>query len=670
MAGLALGSWWGGRFVSGHPRASAGDFLRYYALSEGLIGLGGFVVPSLFGLGEILLLPLGAADSTRYLFFSAVVLFLSLLPWCFCMGATFPLMMAFLRKSRGSKDSFSFLYTANVLGAMSGTLATPLLVEILGFHGTLWVAAGLNTSIALSAKVLAGRTALSASPSQASPGRAVPKAGPVSSHPLWILFTTGFTSMAMEVVWTRDFTVVLKTQVYSYASILFAYLLSTFVGSWLYRRHYRKGTVLSLPPLLGLCFTSALLTVVLNDRRIQFSIPGVLLSIVPFCSVLGYLTPRLVDRFSMGDPEKASRAYAINVLGCILGPLIASYFLLPILGVKLSLVLLALPFSFFLLQSLAEIRWKNLPAWILGGMGYALFFISLFWAGDYEEIFGFYYSSYVIRRDYTATVVSCGSGLSKDLFVNGIGMTAMVQPTKMMAHLPLAFLPHPPRSALDICFGMGTTFRSLASWNIRVTAVDLVPCVPRAFGYYYDDAAQILAKPNCNVVIDDGKRFLQRSRESYDLITIDPPPPLEAAGSSLLYSTEFYRLAKSHLREGGILQQWAPAGEYATIQAIARSLALAFPCVKIFGSRDYGFHFLASESPLPSLTAGQLAPKIPPLARRDLVEWCPATPPQHLLDSFLSHEISLSTLLNPDPHLVITNDHPYNEYYFLRRLKD
>jgi hypothetical protein len=34
-------------------------------------------------------------------------------------------------------------------------------------------------------------------------------------------------------------------------------------------------------------------------------------------------------------------------------------------------------------------------------------------------------------------------------------------------------------------------------------------------------------------------RAVISSREQYDVITIDPPPPVEAAGTSMLYSKEF-----------------------------------------------------------------------------------------------------------------------------------
>jgi spermidine synthase len=46
--------------------------------------------------------------------------------------------------------------------------------------------------------------------------------------------------------------------------------------------------------------------------------------------------------------------------------------------------------------------------------------------------------------------------------------------------------------------------------------------------------------------------------ESYDLITLEPPP-IAYAGVSSLYSKEFYELVKSRLREGGHFTQWLPA---------------------------------------------------------------------------------------------------------------
>ena len=57
--------------------------------------------------------------------------------------------------------------------------------------------------------------------------------------------------------------------------------------------------------------------------------------------------------------------------------------------------------------------------------------------------------------------------------MNGIGMTGLTPITKFMAHLPLAFHQGRPQSALIICFGMGTTYRSALSWDVNTTTVEL-----------------------------------------------------------------------------------------------------------------------------------------------------------------------------------------------------
>lgn len=296
-------------------------------------------------------------------------------------------------------------------------------------------------------------------------------------------------------------------------------------------------------------------------------------------------------------------------------------------------------------------------------------FATVFRAMDYEESLGFLHSEAVIRRDYTATTVSVGSGMLKELYVNGIRVTGLLPPTKVMAHLPLVFLSHPPQSVLDICFGMGTTFRSLMSWGVSATAVDLVPSVLKSFAFYHPDAQTILADPRGHLVADDGRRFLQRASETFDLITVDPPPPVEAAGSSLLYSTGFYSLAKKHLKKDGLLQQWIPPAEPKIIQAVDRSLVLSFPYVRIF-SYPYGrgFHFIASMSPIPHLSAREMAHKMPLSAKKDLLEWTPNRNPVLLFQFFLDHEIDPKVLLNEDPRVVVTDDRPYNEYFLVRRI--
>src|SRR5437660_12527707 len=110
------------------------------------------------------------------------------------------------------------------------------------------------------------------------------------------------------------------------------------------------------------------------------------------------------------------------------------------------------------------------------------------------------------------------------------------------------------------------------SCGIPVTAVELVPSVPKLFSFYHADAAELLRSPWSHLVIDDGRRYLERTPQQYDVIAIDPPPPVEASGSSLLYSKEFYTIAKRRLRPDGLLQQWLPGGDSVELASVARAL--------------------------------------------------------------------------------------------------
>jgi hypothetical protein len=233
--------------------------------------------------------------------------------------------------------------------------------------------------------------------------------------------------------------------------------------------------------------------------------------------------------------------------------------------------------------------------------------------------------------------------------------------------LPLTFRDQPPKSALIICFGMGTSFRSALSWDVDTTAVELVPSVPKCFPYFHQDAADVLRNPKGRIVIDDGRRFLERTDGQYDLIVIDPPPPVQAAGSSLLYSTEFYVAAKRHLRSQGILATWFPNGDPLTALAIYRSLRESFPNVRCFqGVAGWGIHYLASMEPIPSPSVDKMVDRLPAKAKADLLEWSPGESATNYMAQVVKHEYGLPDLSNSEPSIIITDDHPFNEYFLLR----
>lgn len=677
MAGLGIGSWAAGKVVQ-RRILSPGSALRLYGLSELLIGIAAVVVPHEMLWGRLLLERTGWSSSSAYYAGSGVWLALTLAPWCACMGATIPLAMKGMKGLRsgtagGSRQAaFSYLYLANVLGALAGAVGALAMVELYGFHGTLARGAGLNFLLAASAMTLS--FFLSSHTSEEARVHREPFTSMTARWPLVLLFGTGLTSMGMEVVWIRELTPYVNTLVYSFACILAIYLGATYIGSTLYRGWLRRRGNQNIQvafwiwPLLGLLGVLSLWSC---DPLVSISVVSrVLIGIAPFSALLGFVTPLLVDRWAGNDPGRAGRAYAVNVAGCIIGPLLAGFVLLPFFGERCSVLLFSMPWlvgaimpARFLQEAAnRKVTWHRIAALVALAMSAALALMT----HGFADLF----AQRVVLRDSTATVIATENAMArKRLFVNGIGITVLTPITKLMAHLPLAFLGRPPKNALDICFGMGTTYRSMLSWGIPTTAVELVPSVPKLFWFYHQDGPALLSSPLSHVVIDDGRRYLERTNQQFDVIAIDPPPPVEAAGSSLLYSKEFYATARTRLRPDGILQQWLPGGDPIVKSAVTKALMESFPYVRAFGSIEgWGTHFLASNRPLPRWSAKELLRQMPPSAVKDMMEWGPEATPEGELGAVLGNEISPAHLIAEDPTApALTDDRPVNEYYALRR---
>ncbi len=676
MAGLGLGSWLGGIYIRNFRRSSGATLLRLYAVLELLIALSGWFVPSMLRVGYELLRDVGTAPawgSATYHLMSGAWILVAMLPWTTCMGATFPFAMSAIERLRGadSSHSFSFLYLANVLGATMGTLIPAfVLIELLGFTGTLRVAGALN--LLLACIVLAVSSSL---PELTTASEAIPDApSNAPRHLLWWLFSTGLCSMALEVVWIRQFTVYLGNVVYAFALILAMYLMATFAGSSIYRRMVRRqvfdsssssfGATAWIP--LGL---AALLPLLSADPR--WHVPSsdndwanlglgairAFIGIVPFSALTGFVTPMLVDRWSQGNPQQAGKAYAMNVLGSILGPLVSGFVVLPLLGEHWATCLLALPLfgiGFFYRKE--------------GQRYFAYAAVASVLIAVFCEDYGAIFNPRVELRDHTATTIATGHGMGRRLLVNGIGMTKLTPITKMMVHLPLAFHHTSPQNALVICFGMGTSFRSMMSWGIDVTAVELVPSVPKLFGYFHPDGPALFKDPRAHIVVDDGRRFLERSNQKFDVIAADPPPPIAAPASSLLYSVEFYSVLKAHLKPGGVIQIWCPGDDDTTMASITAAIRASFPYVRAFESIEgWGTHYIVSMQPLPRFTAAQLADRLPAKARTDIVEWNPGSTPEGMFDTLLKGEEPLDQFSVPAPNApILSDDRPVNEYYLLR----
>jgi spermidine synthase len=178
-------------------------------------------------------------------------------------------------------------------------------------------------------------------------------------------------------------------------------------------------------------------------------------------------------------------------------------------------------------------------------------------------------------------------------------MTALATETKLMAHLPLLFM-QDPRECLIICFGMGTTLRSASLYpQLHTTAVELVPEVLQAFRFYHSDADEVLKRPNVTTLAADGRNYVLLSEKKYDLITIDPAPPIFSAGTVNLYTKEFLSLCREHLTPQGVMCLWVPGRTRQEILSFLKTFRAVFPNASVWsGVHGWGFYLLGTTQPV------------------------------------------------------------------------
>ncbi len=216
--------------------------------------------------------------------------------------------------------------------------------------------------------------------------------------------------------------------------------------------------------------------------------------------------------------------------------------------------------------------------------------------------------------------------MDKRLLVNGTGMTVLTPITKVMAHLPLTLLGRPAEKTLVICFGMGTTFRSMMSWDLRTTAVELIPSVPKVYGYFHADGpkpARIPAGPSRHRRWPPIPRTLRRAVRHHRRRS--PPPPVSAPTSRpAVFHPVLRHHEAAHLKPGGIVQVWFPGGDDATLGVHRARLPRCLPLrAHLRIHRRLGHSFPGTHGALPEPHRKQPSSprRLPARAAADLIEW-------------------------------------------------
>jgi spermidine synthase len=700
MAGLAIGSLIAGRLADRVRRP-----LAWFGATELLIGGTALATPMVLGWLQqayVQLYP-SLADSLPSLTFARfAIAFAVLIIPTVMMGATFPLVVkSSALRTMGLGERIGVFYGTNTAGAIVGTLASGLyLIPQWGIHGTFLFAAAVNMIVGIGALAAAFAAPLTnvLQPDDAS--MTAQSLGVVAGDQmfdvrrLWIILivfaVSGFTSLALEVVWFRVLTLFLRPTVYGFAVMLASVLAGIAIGSYLLtpfldRRIKWVALLASLEFAIALATLSSFaLLVRMNDSTVAltpllsqvmhewlvFPTVGSLQAVFPTALLMGAAFPIGLRLWSSGGREEtraiAQRIgffYSVNVAGSILGALLGGFFLLPLLGSRRSIIALAtISFGSGLLL-LAVSEWRRTVRVFVGGAATVVFALGVWRSPEpFDEFVAQRYPRQrVVWREegVEATVVVHARGDELTLSVNGNHQAstgrAMTYGHRLIGHLPMILHPD-ARSALVIGMGGGATAGAVSIHDgVDVDVVELAGAVIRGARFFETINYGLLTRPNVHVRVDDGRNYLLLTQRKYDVVTADVIHPIYA-GSGNLYSAEYFRLIRQALKPGGIAVQWV-AGTEAEYKLIARTFLSVFPQTTVWTD---GTLLVGSLEPL-QIRRADFERKLQVPGRAQGAQDAGATSFDRLLAMYRAGPDELRAFVGSGA--ILTDDRPLVEYF-------
>ena len=651
--GLGIGNALAARFIPKVKKPA-----RAYAILEGAVGvyalLSLLIVPGL-GAAYGALGPDSSFATLTLVRFALAAL--ALLPPTILMGATLPVVAEAAKDLDWSRSVTAF-YTTNTLGAVAGAaLAGFVLVPQLGTQSTVIVGAVLSFVAAI---VVLGLLGDSTKASLATEEGAVETAaahGPGGDSPLMLAAVltglAGGAALGSEVLWTRVLRIVVHGTTPAFAAMLVNYLLGIALGALIARalsKRFNPALILGLSQTVLVMLTGLAMALVPfaprlipmlrgeldtvpNETWIIGVVSGALL--LPLATVLGTGLPAtwaMVSRSA--DAGRGSAVLlAANTMGGLVGSLCAGFFLVPLLGSEASLLAFAAINALvaaIALRSAApgddsprtlglRIGGILLPLVVFGGVLMARPSIELrFLLGNSRDPVNamvrgpnqaFNEPVVYLRegRSTTVTVLRQGHGLS--LYNDGRPESGFSSGTPgfgpelvSLGGLP-GILAAERHNAMVIGLGGGhTAAMALASGFEHVRVIELEEGVVEASRMIYEARQRPfpLSDPRAQLVVDDARNQLNlMPADSLDAVMSQPSHPW-LAGSSALYTVEFFREVDHALRPGGVFGLWVNLFrmDMPHLRSVVRTLTEVFPHVNGFIFEGSSLVLMASSEPL------------------------------------------------------------------------
>lgn len=563
MLGLGLGSIAGG-WISKFSRV---PLLLAFGIIE--VGIAGFGVASLWLFETVGTATLQASPQATAIYTFLLVLFPTLL-----MGATLPILVTHLVKhSSNVGKSVGILYFANTLGSAAACFAVALfLMRILGASNAIHAAVVLNSLVAVAAFV-----AWKKSPRTPGTGKAMAESAVGATRlgkrfylALALVSLTGFISLSYEILWFRVHSFTTASSAWAFSLLLGSFLTGIALGSLFARRFCHDSSEQpSLGPLAGFVLVANLmgfLVVPISAFLMTWlPYPALLPLVIISAGALGATFP-LIAHYGVPPDSKAgariSYIYLANIIGSAGGSLLTGFVLmdhfsiqqinlgLTVLGCALAAVLFAMS-SKRRIQGAVVATLVSVLAVVLTPTLFDRLYERLQLKSEFDGEYEF--AHVVENKSGVITVGKDGTVFGGGVY-DGKFSTSLVHDSNMIirAYGPSLFQKVPKR-VLMIGLSTGSWTQVVANHPDleEMIAIEINP------GYVelieqYDVVKSLLDNPKLELVVDDGRRWLNRHPdEKFDLIMINTTYNWRAHASALL-SVEFLELMRKHLNEGGI----------------------------------------------------------------------------------------------------------------------
>lgn len=699
MIGLALGSYMMGRRIDAHARP-----LRTYAALE--VGIAALAALSPFLLGALHTIYPGLSNALPaggvWLTLGRLAFSLAVLtPTTFLIGATLPVMSRIYATHGGRVGSdVGRLYLVNTAGAALGCVLTGLVfLRYLGARETIFLGAAMNLLVAGGALALtrlaparragdvaslAGDAATDSAVATGPADAALPISAGALRYVAVAYGISGFIALGYEVVWARILYIHSSHAAYSFSLMLTVFLAGLALGgagaSWVLRR--KRATVrhfgaiqlaLGLLAVLILHAFAQLPALHLEDwfggYTVAYEFLIAFVTLFPPTLLLGALFPVVGSLYTRERTQlvglRIGRVNAFNTVGAIAGSLGAGFVLVPLLGLRNTTVALAVlnlalgaVALYFDRGGRRALRFAPAGATVATLLAVAILPTGFYLGSYYTETDRLIF--YKEGVETTVAVLEVPEDNFKISFVNGRDEVptdrASMSAFRLLGHLPPLLRPG-ARNALVLSFGNGIATGTMNTHDIPVIdAVDLSPEMMEAAAVYSEENYDVLDSDRLRLHVEDGRNFLLRTEESYDIISVDATHPANAS-SWALFTSEFYRLVESRLAEDGVFMQWIPIhgvreDDY---RDILRTVWDIFPNMVLWSTGSTHSYVVATREPMSSVVMQSVLTRAAanPIVARDL------GPPETIAGYVAMAEADLTGYIGRGP--VITD----NDAFFM-----